>query len=165
MDSDIDVNLTRALGGLQTRWSAKLARVEGMVDEESRMHYVVARIADPYSLKDLNDFVPLKAGSFVQAQLVGGEVAGLLRIPRNVIYGDGLVLVIDENNSLRYRKITPVYSDENTVYVAQNEERGLKAGEELCLTPLTNPVEGMVVRRIGSDRKSADTDNPIGNKG
>ena len=147
VSSDIQVTLNQSLGGQTVSWSAELARVEGTVDERSRMHYVVVRVADPYRLhrasgSESQNTEALKAGSFVTAKLQGGEIDGLFRIPRSAVYADGKILVIDNNSSLRYRQIQPVYADENKVYVAD----GLVAGERLCLTPLTNPVEGMKVR-------------------
>ena len=166
VSSDIRVTLSQPLGGRLISWEAELARVEGTVDEKSRMHYVVVRVADPYALnrdakvisgnrvtsqsaESLNA-EPLKAGSFVTARLQGSEIEGLFRIPRRAVYAHGKILVVDENNSLRYRQIQPVYADENTVYVAE----GLVEGERLCLTPLTNPVEGMKVRLADGDVSS-----------
>ena len=153
VSSDIQVILSQSLGGRLVSWEAELARVEGTVDEKSRMHYVVVRVADPYALNSeanvssgnklaSQNVEPLKAGSFVTAHLQGEEVEGLFRIPRRAVYADGKILVVDENNSLRYRQVQPVYADENMIYVAE----GLVEGERLCLTPLTNPVEGMKVR-------------------
>ncbi|AMO55771.1 hypothetical protein GZ77_08375 [Endozoicomonas montiporae] len=155
VSSDIQVSLSQSLGGQTVTWEADLVRVEGTVDEKSRMHYVVARVTDPYALNpakgnDSQNPEPLKAGSFVTARLQGGEVEGLFQIPRRAVYADGKVMVIDDNNSLRYRTIQPVYADENKVYVSH----GLIAGERLCLTPLTNPVEGMKVRLSSNATKS-----------
>ena len=148
VSTDISVTLSQTLGGRQVNWNAWLARVEGTVDERSRMHYVVAKVSDPYALKPVSQSKPaepLKVGSFVTARIQGGEVPGLFRIPRRAVYADGKILVIDEHNSLRYRQIRPVYADNEMVFVKE----GLKEGERLCLTPLTNPVEGMKVRLCG----------------
>ena len=139
VSSDIQVILSQSLGGRLVSWEAELARVEGTVDETSRMHYVVVRVADPYAL---NSEVKVSSGNKLSSQHVepfesrqfcyrpfaGGEIEGLFRIPRRAVYADGKILVVDENNSLRYRKVQPVYADENTIYVAE----GLVEGERLC---------------------------------
>ena len=87
-------------------------------------------------------YFPLKAGSFVSAHLQGSYIDGLFSIPRKAVYGDGQVLVIDDNNSLQFRKVNPIYADEQNIFV----DAGLQEGDRLCLTPLTSPVGGMRVR-------------------
>ena len=140
--ADIQVQLSQVQGQNRITWQAQLTRVEGVVDERSRMHYIVATVNDPYGFDSLSDKEPLKAGSFVTAHFPGTEMEGLFRIPRSAVYGDGRVLVVDGSNSLRYRSIKTVYADNESVYVAE----GLHAGEVLSLTPLTNPVEGTRVQ-------------------
>ena len=51
LDSSIEVELSQVFGAQEVRWTASLSRVEGIVDEQSRMHYVVARVSDPYGIK------------------------------------------------------------------------------------------------------------------
>lgn len=158
LSSDISVILNQTQGGGQISWSAQLTRVEGTVDERSRMHYVVATVTDPYGLNSAQAVEPLKVGSFVTARIQGEEISGLFRVPRRAVYGDGKVLVIDENNSLRYRSVKSVYADEEMVYVSE----GLVEGERLCLTSLTNPVEGMKVRYADSSAVIELSTTPTG---
>jgi hypothetical protein len=151
MDEAIAVELSQPMGNRTFTWQASLDRVEGVVDEQSRMHYVVARVVDPYGLSSEDESFPLKAGSFVNARILGSELDGLFNLPRSAIYSDGKVLMIDENSSLRFRQIAVVYADEDSVYFNQ----GLSEGDRVAITPLANPVEGVKVRLNQGDQAVA----------
>lgn len=155
IDAGISVEIYQRLGNREVIWEARLARVEGVVDDKSRMHYVVAKVNDPYGLQNGAGQFPLKAGSFVRARIQGNEVAGLFSVPRSAVYGDGRVLVIDEDDSLRFRKVSVLYGDENDIYL----NAGLQAGDRVCLTPLSSPVEGTRVQILATeDSKDASVD-------
>ncbi|MGB0360229.1 MAG: efflux RND transporter periplasmic adaptor subunit, partial [Endozoicomonas sp.] len=154
IDSRAPVLLTQQFGLQKMKWNAGLIRAEGIVDERSRMHYFVAEISDPYGLAHDGKQTPLKAGSFVQASIVGKSIDGLFRLPRNAIYSDGKVLIIDESNTVQFRPIKLIYTDSNAVYV-QSVNSGLKSGDRVCLTPLSLPIEGMKVR-IKDETPTAD---------
>ena len=84
----------------------------------------------------------------------GSTLDGLFSIPRKSVYGDGQVLIIEGltggKGSLKFRKVNPIYADEQNIYI----NRGLEAGDRVSLTPLSNPVEGMRVRIKGLSEKS-----------
>ena len=161
VEEPVAVELSQSMGSQTMTWQASLDRVEGVVDEQSRMHYVVARVDDPYGLSSDDDSFPLKAGSFVYARILGSELEGLFNLPRSAVYGDGRVLVVDENNSLHFRRIIPVYADEASVYFKQ----GLSEGDRIAITPLANPIEGMRVRLIDPEPSVAGLAVPTDSEG
>ncbi|WP_051785689.1 efflux RND transporter periplasmic adaptor subunit [Endozoicomonas numazuensis] len=161
VDEPIAVELSQSMGNRTLMWEASLDRVEGVVDEQSRMHYVVARVDDPYGLTSDDDRFPLKAGSFVYARILGSELEGLFNLPRSAVYSDGKVLVIDEDSSLSFRQIIPVYADADSVYFSQ----GLAEGDRVAVTPLANPVEGMRVRLNEPGSSVAGLDTPTDREG
>lgn len=141
----IRVTLEQQLGQKRQRWDGIITRAEGVVDERSRMHYLVARVDDPYGLEQSQTW-PLKAGSFVYATLQGRTLDNLFRIPRSALYGSGQIMVarlLEPNRySLHFRKVTQVYASGSDVFVTGD----LQPGEQLSLTALGNPVEGMQVK-------------------
>ncbi|MCO4798590.1 MAG: efflux RND transporter periplasmic adaptor subunit, partial [Colwelliaceae bacterium] len=58
------VELVGTYAGIDTIWTAKIARNEGVIDNKSRMSYLVAEIKDPYSLDNNseNKKTPLRFG-------------------------------------------------------------------------------------------------------
>ncbi|MTI13955.1 efflux RND transporter periplasmic adaptor subunit [Sansalvadorimonas verongulae] len=153
LDTEIVVELTQQQGTQTVTWQAELNRVEGVVGEQSRMHYVIATIPDPYNLDTLTGS-PLKMGSFVRAALQTPPIDDLLSLPRGAVYGDGKILLIDENSTLRFQKITPVHADENNIYFRTATKTGTTT--RVSLTPLSNPIEGTAVT------VTASTDNSTG---
>ncbi|WP_263078409.1 efflux RND transporter periplasmic adaptor subunit [Endozoicomonas sp. Mp262] len=143
--NNVKVTLEQRLGQRTLSWDARVARAEGIVDERSRMHYLVVRVDDPYGLKTPRE-MPLKAGSFIYARLQGRTMDNLFRLPRSALYGSGQVMVLNrQQNSrftLHFRDITIIYATESDVFVRGN----LRAGEWVSLTALSNPVEGMQVK-------------------
>ncbi|MRI33673.1 efflux transporter periplasmic adaptor subunit [Endozoicomonas sp. OPT23] len=160
IEQTIPVTFTQQLGSQSVTWQGQLDRIEGVVDQQSRMHFVVATISDPYGLQSDAAKLPLKAGSFVRASITGGELDNLIRVPRNVVYGDGQVLLVNNDSSVTFRKVTSVYADEDSVYISE----GLKEGDVLCLTPLVSPVEGMRIR-VDSESSLVNTNKTSAAKG
>ncbi len=142
---NVSVTLEQRLGRRAVSWQAGIARIEGIVDERSRMHFLVAQVADPYGLKEQRE-VPLKSGSFVYASLKGRTLENLYKLPRSALYGSGQILVLDNvetgKATLHFRDIQLVYASGSDIYVTGD----LQAGERVCLTALSNPVEGMWVK-------------------
>ncbi len=126
-------------GKLQT-WQATIVRSEGVVDENSRVTYAVARIVDPYRLHSAG--VPLPMGSFVTATIAGEKVDGIIRIPRIALHGSDRLIFVDDDSRLRIRNVDIVRADAEYVYL----DGGASSGDRIVMTALESPVNGMKVR-------------------
>lgn len=140
-----DVTLTAEYAGKQRQWNAKLIRMEGVVDQSSRVHYVVARITDPYSVFSPKHAAPLKMGTFVTAHIDGVVEDDVIKLPRDVFRDLDKVLVANSDNELYMRNLEIVRSEAEYVYVRQ----GLETGDKVVLTSIESPVQGMKVRIEG----------------
>jgi len=136
-------------GKLQ-EWSATIVRSEGVVDENSRVTYVVARIVDPYRLR--TDGTPLPMGSFVTAMIDGASLDGIIRVPRNVLRGSDQLIFVDDDSRLRIRAVEIVRADAEYVYLTG----GAAPGDRIVMTALETPVNGMKVKTSAD----ADTGKP-----
>lgn len=149
------VQLEQRQGRVTLQRQGVIARAEGVVDEHSRMHYLVAEIRDPYGLAAKGQPV-LKAGSFVYAKLQGKTLDNLYRIPRSALYGSGKVLVYQgndgQNGNLWFRNVDIVYASEDAVFVTGD----LMDGDRLCITAINNPVDGMKARILSATTADAD---------
>jgi RND family efflux transporter MFP subunit len=126
------------LGKTRLEWQAQLMRLEAEVDERSRMVYGVARIR-----QDLNGTRPIiPVGLFVQADIRGRMAEAVIRLPRSAMRDDNQVLVVDENNRLRFREVSIARLEHDDMLV----DGGLADGELVCISPLQTVVDGMTVQ-------------------
>jgi len=137
------VVLTATQRGQQVSWPATIVRSEGVVDESNRVTYVVAQVADPYSLYIEGN--PLPVGTFVAATIEGSTAADVFRIPREVVRGSNKLIFVDGDNRLNIRTVNIMSTDANYVYV--NE--GAIVGERIVTTVIQTPINGMAVRVSG----------------
>ena len=140
-DNGSSIDLYTDVSGEVKHWTAFLHRTEGTFDERSRALFTVARIEDPYALKD-TDRQPLRIGTFVNANIEGRELADIVTLPRYVLRAGNFVWVVDESMHLRNRKVTILRTGGDLVYISA----GLDEGDLVSLTNLDNSFDGSRVR-------------------
>jgi RND family efflux transporter MFP subunit len=136
------VTLRTDFAGETYEWQGRLVRTEGEIDPRTRMVHAVARVKDPYARGAEGDQPPLAVGLFVEAEIVGHTLENVAAIPRSAVRDDGRVLVIDDENRLRFREVEIVRSSRDTVIVGA----GLNDGERVCVSTLAAVTDGMRVR-------------------
>jgi RND family efflux transporter MFP subunit len=142
-DGGPGATLTARHRGQTSEWSARITRTEGVVDERNRVSYAVARIDDPYALRQGNDTAhPLPMGTFVGALIEGSTVDDIIRVPREALRGNSHLMFIDDENRLRIRQVDILRTDAEYAYISG----GAEAGERIILTAIESPVNGMRVR-------------------
>ena len=146
------VMLTAVQQGKPVEWPARIVRTEGVVDEKSRVTYVVARVVDPYCRRTECNALPV--GTFVSANIAGARAENVIRVPRSVVRGSDELLFVDDDNTLRIRKVDIVRSDSQYIYIGS----GARPGERISVTALETPVNGMNVR---TDDRPRDTDTQV----
>lgn len=134
------VTLTAVQKGRAESWSARIVRTEGVVDENSRMTYAVARIRDPYSLHSDGNVLPV--GTFVAAIIRGAAAENVIRVPRGVVRGSDELVFIGEDNKIRIRRVDIIRSDAEYSYL----RGGASVGERIVGSALEAPINGMSVR-------------------
>jgi hypothetical protein len=118
-------------------------RSEGVVDENTRVTYAVARVEDPYRLRSADDGVtPLPVGTFVAASIEGATVEGVVRVPRSALRGNGQLVIVDGEDRLEIRNVRKLRADAEYAYLTG----GVVEGERISLTVIENPINGMRVR-------------------
>ena len=116
-------------------------RTEGVFDERSRVLYTVARIRDPYALKEPGR-EPLRVGTFVNANIEGRELKGIVSLPRYLLRAGNFVWVVDSEQHLRNRKVSMLRTGGDLIYVTA----GLDDGDLVSLTNLDNSFAGSKVK-------------------
>jgi RND family efflux transporter MFP subunit len=145
------VTLRAKVGGQQVEWQAYLDRMDGAVDEDSRVWYAVAYVDDPYGLNSEVAVTPLVVGLFVEAEIAGRTVADVYRLPRSALRKGDQLLIVDTDNRLRQRQVDVLRTDFEYVYIAA----GIVAGERICVSPIETFIDGLLVEVVG-DELAAD---------
>ncbi len=138
----LPVRLHARIGDREREWSARLVRTQGELDPATRMVRAVARIDDPYALREDSTHAPLAPGLFVEAEIRGRVVEDVYALPRKAVLPGDRCLIVDGDLHLHARTLTVLRREEDEVLV----DEGLQDGERLCLSPIPDFVEGMAVR-------------------
>ncbi len=140
LESGPKVILGASFGEQRHTWEGQIVRTEGAIDTRSRQLFVVAQVDDPYG-RSVANRPPLKAGQFVEAEIMGDVLRDVFVISRSTLREGREVLLIDGDNKLIRRVVEIVWSDSENVVVRKQ----LEPGEVLCLTPLPYAAEGAQV--------------------
>jgi len=150
------VNLIGNYAGKEIEWHAQITRSEGVVDEKSRMSYLVAEIQDPYHLQSdtVENSLPLRFGSYVQAKIQGVDIASASVVPRYLVINDRIA-ILDSESKLHYAEINIVRQQGGDVIVSN----GLIDGDRLIISALDYPVDGMKLALTTDEPKKQETTN------
>ncbi|MGK0500523.1 MAG: RND family efflux transporter MFP subunit [Oceanicoccus sp.] len=135
------VEIYAEIGGQLQQWQAKLVRTEGVMDERSRVLFVVAEIADPYGLSQ-PQAEELRIGTFVKAKIEGRLINDLVRLPRHVLRPGNVVWVIDQQQRLQNRKVSLLRTSDREIYITA----GLDQGDLVPLSTIRGGIPGTAVR-------------------
>lgn len=134
------IDLYTDVAGEIKHWPAMLHRTEGVFDDRSRVLYTVARIEDPYALKNPGR-EPLRLGTFVNANIEGRNFNDIVVLPRHILRAGNNLWIVDDNNILRNRQVSVLRTDGDDIFVSA----GLAEGEQISLTAVDNSLNGSAV--------------------
>lgn len=146
----IPVLLRADVSGRPVEWNGVLHRLDGAVDPDNRVWYAVARVEDPYGIFAPSDTPPLALGLFVEAEIRGRSVERVFRLPRTALRNSTDVLVVDDEDRLRQRRVEVLQTSFDSVLVSG----GIEVGERICISPIDVFVDGLRVEV--ADPASAD---------
>jgi multidrug efflux pump subunit AcrA (membrane-fusion protein) len=129
-----------------------IVRDLGIVDSATRMVNMVVRVDDPYAVKTTAAGLPF--GSYVEVQFNGKSIPNLFQIPQELVKGDRVWLV-DENNALYFKQVNVVRQEQANFYI----DSGLESGDRLVLTPPEFPQVGMKVSITGIQQPTGEPDD------
>lgn len=144
-DAPIKVVLTDAINkASKEQWDARIVRVEGVLDENSRDLFAIARINRPFSRG--SDSAPLRIGQPVVASITGIVLHDVIALPRGAVRQlDKITLVHPEELTLLPATIESLWSDAQYVIIANS---AVPENMWLATTPMVYTPEGAVVEII-----------------
>ncbi len=158
---DVPVTLRGRVAGHAAEWPATLIRTEGIVDQTTRLTYLVAEVVDPYGLIAGTHDPGLPIGTYVEAAIAGRAAEGLMMVPSEAVSNGNQVLIANQQDELEVREVNIVRSTPQYVYVEGN----LDGSERIITTAITAPVPGLKLRVRGSstaiETNASDTGNSI----
>ena len=135
VQSQPSVKLTANYAGQQLQWTGTIVRTEAEIDRSSRMVQLVARV------DNTSTDVAISVGQFVNAEISGRSAENIFVLPRSALRNDNSILVVDNQNKLRFRDIETLRLYEDTVLISG----GLVPGERICISSVQTAIDGMVV--------------------
>lgn len=121
----------------------RVARLQGDLTKEGRMARLLVAVPDPLGLGGRSAEVPpLIIGEYVRVKIEGEELENVFQVPRNALHNDREIWIVTAEDKLAIRPVEIVWRDEHSVLVRD----GLQAGDQLVVSNLAVPVDGMAVR-------------------
>lgn len=144
-DPPISVTLRDAIDqSSEETWHAQIVRTEGVLDQDSRDVFAIARVDDPFARQ--TDGAPLRIGQPVVAMIEGKVLQDVIALPRGAVRQlDRVVLVLKEDRSLMPTEVESIWSDADNVVVPS---ASLPEGVWLATTPMPYTPEGSIVEII-----------------
>ncbi len=132
--------------------TGKVVRLIASLEDQGRMAQLLVRIDDPLSLKEENRKKPqLLLGSYVRAEIEGITIDAGYRIDRSTLHDANTVWLMDDEGKLDIRPVEVNYRGQDSVIVSG----GLRDGENLVVSPLPSPVDGIALR-LNDEHNSAN---------
>jgi RND family efflux transporter MFP subunit len=136
------VILSATVSGRPGRWPATLVRTEGVVDENTRLTYVVAEIEDPYALDTDGDRRSLPIGTYVEAAIPGRDTEGLMIVPTEAVHDGNTIYLADADDQLQVLTVDIVRKTTERVYI----DGGIGPDDRIITTAIPAAVPGMRLR-------------------
>ena len=143
------VTIRARFAGSDYEWAGEIVRTEGELDPQTRMVNLIARVDSPYA--PTAGGAPLAVGLFVDAEIHGRVAPDLAVLPRASIRQGNKVLLVDADNRLHFQQVTILRTVGEQAYISA----GLGTGDRVCVSPLENALEGMLVRTADTPLDSA----------
>lgn len=137
------------LGNRQFSWQGKIVRIDAAVDQDTRLIYATAEVADPYGLAAM-DGMPMAVGMFVNAEIDGVAEQAAYVMPRLALRSQDKVYVINADNKLEIRTVNVLSTSEERVLVTG----GVATGDRVVTSPVPNAVDGMAVEPLFREAQS-----------
>tara|TARA_B110000305_G_scaffold240717_1_gene312206 strand:- start:7283 stop:8440 length:1158 start_codon:yes stop_codon:yes gene_type:complete len=139
-NGEINVKFTVIVGETINSWMGKVVRTEGMIVNNTDVLWLVAELQDAQLLSKENGEV-LEIGQFVDAEINGKTLTDIIILPRAALNQGNNVMIIDDQNSLRTRKVSLMESNREFIVVSS----GINVGDIVNISQLGSGMDGMLV--------------------
>jgi len=135
--------LELTFGSERYQWEGFVDRMEGVVDDQTRLFHIVGRVPEPYRQRSEGQ-PPLQIGMYAQALVQGKSLDKAFVLPRLALFEKDKVLIAGANDTLEIRPVQVAQSEGDQVVILS----GLETGERVIVTPLDYVVNGMHIKPL-----------------
>ena len=122
-------------------WQGYVVRIAGKLNPTSRMATVIVSVAEPLAPRPDLSASQLMIDDYVFVDIAGRSLTDVIELPRSALQ-DGNTVWVCDNNTLDIRSVTLAWKSADQVYI----QSGLASGEQVILSALTAPVQGMPLK-------------------
>ena len=160
--------LSAYYAGKKHQWQGRLVRTEASIDINSRVVYAIIEVEKPFqnTTPDNSRQSTLAIGMFVEAEIEGLWLDNVIELPRLALQVDQKILILDDNNRLKFRAVKILQSNSQSVLL---DGANFQAGERIVISNLPMAVEGMLVspqllapQQTAPTEGSLSTENTLG---
>jgi len=121
------------------------------LDALNRTAKLLIGIDKPYETEGKE--LPLLPGAYVEVSIQGRSLKDVYRVPRSAIFDSDSVWEVDAKNRLKRSAVQIVWRARDWVAISD----GLEDGTKVVTSPLSLPIEGMIVSpQMRSNRSIED---------
>lgn len=129
---------------------AKVARMIGTLDQQTRLARVLITVTDPLARK--SEGPPLILDTLLETHIEGRAIENVVRLSRDYVHQRDTVWVISDGK-LDIREVEVVFRDANYAYI----QNGLESGEEVVTTTLATVSEGIGLRKVNDPTRPSES--------
>ncbi|PHS40470.1 MAG: efflux transporter periplasmic adaptor subunit [Robiginitomaculum sp.] len=96
-DNALDVKLSAIIGGKIRVWDGKIMRTDAVYDPQTRSMFAIAEVVDPYGTGAADGGYPMSPGLFVDAEIEGKILEGVIVIPRDALRPENKVYTVNQD--------------------------------------------------------------------
>ena len=134
--------------GDDTSREARVSKLIGSLDQQSRLARVLITVDDPLSLN--SEAPPLILQTLLTTEIIGKPIEDVVRLERRYVRDRNTVWVmVDDKLEIREAKIE--FQDAKYAYIRS----GLEDGDEVVITTLATVAPGVGLRKVDPDNKNA----------
>lgn len=130
-------------------WQGRVIRVAGKLNASSRMATVIVAVDHPLGTAEKPVTSHLMIDDYVYADITGRVLTDVIELPRAALQ-DGDTVWVDKNDALDIRKVTLAWKSVDKIYL----HSGVTPGEQVVISALSTPVQGMLLKRAADPSKS-----------
>ena len=144
------VVLSTEIAGKRREWNARIVRTDAAYDTQTRALFAIAEVRDPYGAGMGDAGYPLAPGLFVDAEIEGRALEGMIVLPRDGLRPRDEVYVVDDEGKAEIRTVEVVDTDVERAVLRPGL---IRAGELVVLSPMERS-------RIETPLKVLDANDP-----
>lgn len=152
-DEGMPVSLKARVAGAAQTWQGRLTRLDAAIDPDTRALYGLVEVPSPYALNVSAQGMPLAVGLFVEATVTGRRLPRASVIPAEGLRAGDTVYLIDAEGSLEIREVSVAHRSATRAVISD----GLRAGEQVVVSAIRNPIAGMAVIGLTDPKNPTST--------